>query len=105
MNTTRELDEATRRARQEAIGLFIEPKPATISNQDNDIMQESHVTPTNKASRAAQVLEHLSKPPTFKEVAIYEAKKAAVWAPVLASTLLGVFWVNKRYILKAVTRA
>jgi len=103
MNTTRDLDEATRRARQEAIGLFVELKPATNSKQD-DTMQENQVTPTNKTTRAAQVLEHLSKPPTFKEVAIYEAKKAAVWAPVLASTLLGVFWVNKRYILKAVTR-
>jgi hypothetical protein len=103
MNATRELDEQSRRARQATLGLFVEPKTVTNNQQDN-IMQEASVTPSNKTSRAAAVLEHLSKPPTFREVAIYEAKKAAVWAPVLASTLLGVFWVNKRYILKAATR-
>ncbi len=103
MNT---LDEATRRQRQEAIGIFIEPEMTlTTHTKKDDIMQENSTTSTsNRQSRAAQTLAHLSAPPTFKEVAVYEAKKAAVWVPMLFSTLLGALWVNKRFILKAATR-
>jgi hypothetical protein len=102
---TRTLDEATRRQRQEAIGLFIQPEMtlATHTKQD-DIMQENSVSNISNKSRAAKTLEHLSQPPTFREVAIHEAKKAAFWVPVLATTLLGTLWVNKRFILKAATR-
>lgn len=66
-------------------------------------MQENTASNTSKPSRAAQVVDHLLKAPTFREVAIYEAKKAAIWAPILATTLLGALWVNKRFILKAAT--
>jgi hypothetical protein len=104
MTTAHELDEVARRTRQAAIGLFIEPESTTNNPKDTDTMQENTATHSNRTSRATQVLEHLSKPPTFKEVAVYEAKKAAVWAPILATTLLGAFWVNKRFILKAATR-
>ena len=103
MNPARDLDEAARRTRQENIGLFIEPKSNANNPKDTDIMQEN-TAPNHRGSRASQVLEHLSKPPTFKEVAVYEAKKAAIWAPILATTLVGALWVNKRFILKAATR-
>lgn len=102
MSNTRDLDETARRTRQENVGLFIEPNSPVTKQKDTDIMQET-TTASNRSSRATQVLEHLSKPPTFKEVAIYEAKKAAIWAPILATTLLGALWVNKRFILKAAT--
>lgn len=102
---THTLDEATRRQRQEAIGLFTQPEMTlTTHTQKADTMQENSTPSISNKSRAAKTLEHLSQPPTFREVAIYEMKKAAVWAPLLATTLLGTLWVNKRFILKAATR-
>lgn len=50
-------------------------------------------------SRAAQALERMTEPPTFKEVATHELKRAAVWMPMLISAGVGLLWVNKRFLL------
>lgn len=65
-------------------------------NQDRSNNQRGH-----RPSRAELMLQHLSEAPTFREVAIYEAKKAAVWAPLLATTLIGSAWAMKKLLLRA----
>lgn len=98
------LDEATRRRRQANIGLVIQPQTSNPTTYEkNDIMQENTAKNTSRPNRAEEVLRHLATAPTFKEVAIYELKKAAVWAPIMATTLVGALWVNKRFIFKAAT--
>lgn len=96
-------DLSARRARQEDLGLFLFTEPVTQPEKKDDIMQET-TTNTGKPSRAETVLRHLQTPPTFKEVAVHELKKAAIWAPILLSTLAGAIWMNKRLVLKAATR-
>lgn len=61
-------------------------------------------TNSSRPTRAEQALRHLTTAPTFKEVALHEAKRAAIWAPILAGTLLSTLWASKRLIFKAVTR-
>ncbi len=103
-DTVHHLDEPARRRRQTAIGLVIQAQTNnTTPHEQNDTMQENTTTHTSKPSRAEQALRHLTTTPTFKEVAIYELKKAAVWAPIMATTLVGAFWVNKRFFIKAAT--
>lgn len=97
-------DESLRRAHQATFGLFIQTDPLKQGTQET--MEQTNQSSPNarRESRAEQTLRHLTMPPTFKEVAIHEAKKAAVWAPILASTLFGTLWASKRLIFKAVTR-
>lgn len=95
---------AARRARQQALGLFIQsevPHTQPTENRD-DVMQTAENS--ENTTRAKMVVDHLSAPPSFKEVAAHELKKAAIWAPILLTTLASAIWMNKRLVLKAVTK-
>lgn len=50
-------------------------------------------------SREQLILERLSSPPTFKEVVVHELKRAAIWAPVAFTTIIGAFWLQKKILL------
>lgn len=99
--------EHVRRQRQRAIGLDI-TQPTT--ERRTDVMQETTVQPQqqprrhpNQHSRAQQVLEHLTVPPSYKEVALHELKRASVYVPMVFTAVFGALWVNKKLIAKAAT--
>lgn len=57
----------------------------------------------HQQSRAERTLEHLMTPPTYKEVAIQELKRASVYVPMIFMAAVGALWVNKKLIVKAAT--
>lgn len=104
MNTVRELPEADRRLRQEDLGLVVitrrsDPPQTEKRTKKVHESQQTNRT-TNQTTRAAMALERMTEPPTFKEVAIHELKRAAVWMPMLLSAGVGLVWANKRLFLK-----
>lgn len=100
----RHMPEDVRRAHQAAIGLSFQTQQVTQEKSTNT-MDQAQTTKSSAASRAERVLEHLSQNPSFKEVAMHELKRAAVYVPLIATTAVGVLWMNKRLFLKAATGA
>lgn len=96
----RELPEEARRQHQAELGLvIITRRPAPPPTENRKKMDERTQSPRGNQSRAAQALERMTEPPTFKEVAAHELKRAAVWMPLLISAGVGLLWVNKRFLL------
>lgn len=106
MANVREMPESERRLHQQELGLVVvtrrsdppqQPEKRTRMNEDT----RTH-TPRTGVSRAQQTLERMTEPPTFKEVAIHELRRAAVYMPMLLSAGVGLIWANKRLFLKVV---
>ena len=104
MEHIKNLSEERRRSLQQGVGLTV-----VKTKQERNRRMDTNQTPaaTNRAtpSRAQQTLEHLASrldaPPTFKDVALHELKRAAVWVPIIVSCAVSVAWGQRRYFLKA----
>ncbi len=95
----RELPEEDRRRHQAELGLVIITRRPAPPPTENRRKMEERTQGRGNQSRAAQALERMTEPPTFKEVATHELKRAAVWMPMLISAGVGLLWVNKRFLL------
>jgi hypothetical protein len=104
MNPANQMPEEERRRHQAEIGLVIvtrrDPQPPTEKKKKMEQSQRQSVH--GNTSRAQQALEHLSEPLTFKEVAMHELKRAAVYVPILFSAGVGLAWTCKKLIFKVV---
>lgn len=101
LNPVRQMPEEERRRHQAEIGLVIvtrrEPQPtAEKRNMEQSQRQSAH----GNTSRAQQALERMSEPPTFKEVAMHELKRAAVYVPILFSAGVGLAWTCKKLVFR-----
>lgn len=104
MNPAHQIPEEERRRHQAEIGLVIvtrrdhQPQTEKKKKMDQPQRQSAH----GNTSRAQQALERMSEPPTFKDVAMHELKRAAVYVPILFSAGVGLVWTCKKLIFKVV---
>lgn len=100
MAPVREMPEPERRRHQQELGLVVVTRRSDPPQQPEKRtrMDETPRTQSHRAgtSRAQQTLERMTEPPTFKEVAIHELQRAAVYVPMLLSAGVGLIWASKR---------
>lgn len=98
----REMPEADRRRHQNELGLVIITKRTEQPPQPEKKkkMHEQSQMRGTPGSKAQQALERMSEPPTFKEVATHELRRAAVYVPILFSTGIGLAWTCKKLLFK-----
>lgn len=49
-------------------------------------------------SRAEYILERLSEPVTYREIAKKELQRATVWVPMLLASGASLLWLNKKIL-------
>ncbi len=105
----REMPEAERRRHQTELGLVIvsrRAEPQTQPEKKKRMDQTHDQTQRGNGTQAHQTLDKISRalnePPTFKDVATHELKRAAVYVPILFSAGVGLAWTCKRLFLKGV---
>lgn len=111
----RSLNTEGRRAYQRSIGISFEltggqlPSIFNKKERDTSMNTQTNEVSSKSVERAEEVIKHLIKQavatPTYKELALHELKRASVYVPMLATTALGVLWMNKRFIAKTVIGA
>lgn len=99
MPSLNQLSTDARRELQRTIGLVIETQPQPTETRRQSMDTTTNVQPSRRPSRAQQVVDHLSEPPTFKEVAVHELKRAVVWTPLILTTGVALLWANRRFFL------
>lgn len=99
----REMPEADRRRHQQELGLVvITRRPEQPPTEKKKKMHDQTQTRGIPGSKAQQALERMTEPPTFKEVAKHELRRAAVYVPILFSTGIGLAWTCKKLFFKVV---
>lgn len=101
MPSLNQLSTEDRRQLQRTIGLVVETKPQPTETRRHSMDTQPNTQTARKPSRAQQVVDHLSAPPTFKELATHELKRAVVWTPILLTTGVAILWANRRFFLSA----
>lgn len=107
MEQIKALPTKRRRELQEAAGFVIihrRPEKSEKSERNHDMNTNTTQNDTNttRPSRAQATLERLTEPPTFKEVAVHELKRAAVWVPMCLSVGIAMLWAERRFFLPRV---
>lgn len=105
LTPVREMLEPERRRHQQSLGLVVVTRRSDPPPTEKRKRMDETVRPQNPragSSRAQQALEHLMETPTFKDVAIHEIQRAAVYMPLLITAGFGLLWANKRFFLKAI---
>jgi hypothetical protein len=96
--------EERRKAQQEA-GFEVLPQLQLVEvDMANEEVQSRSARTKNGKPEAAgslqvaaqSVREVVLQSMTWRQVIAYELKKAAVWTPIIATTLLGTLWASKR---------
>ena len=107
LSSFRDMPEADRRRHQNELGLVIVTRrtdPSTQPEKKKRMDQTQSQTRGNHGSPAQQAVDRIaraiSEPPTFKDVAQHELKRAAVYVPLLFSAGIGLAWTCKRFFLK-----
>lgn len=107
MESIRDMSVDKRRELQREAGLEVQPQLQLVETDTMKAGDDTQKHPPrddngrfrgNKEQVAAQaVMEVVRQSMTWRQIVAYELKKAAVWAPILLSTGLGVAWVSKRF--------
>lgn len=104
MANVRDMPEPERRRHQQDLGLVVVTRRADPPKQTEKRTRMDENTRTQSSrpgiSRAQQTLERMTEIPTFKETALHELHRAAVYVPMLLSAGVGLLWVNKRFFVK-----
>lgn len=96
-----------RRRHQQAVGLHLVealPQPRyeevpSMQANTNPRTPARHGAPTTDPAIAAveNIARSLEMTPTFKEIALHELKRAAVYVPLLLGSGFTLLWARKRY--------
>lgn len=109
MAPVREMPEPERRRHQQDLGLVVVTRRTDPPQQPEKRTRMDESTTRTQGSRGSQAQQTLDRlatalemPPTFKEVAMHELKRAAVYVPMLLSAGVGLLWANKRFFAKVI---
>lgn len=96
-----------RRRHQQAVGLSLQEALPQPRHEEVPVMQANtttrtpgkHGTPTTDPAVAAveNIARSLEMTPTFKEIALHELKRAAVYVPLLLGSGLTLLWARRRF--------
>jgi hypothetical protein len=107
MDSIANMPTAERRRHQHEIGLVLQealPQPRheevpTMQTNTTPRTPAKHGAPTTDPAIAAveNIARSLEMTPTFKEIALHELKRAAVYVPLLLGSGLTLLWARRRF--------